>query len=58
MAEKMTIDKNTENLIRRTDNSLKDGDLEGIHQEPRPLTEEEIADFIAANAEDKEADNA
>ncbi len=57
MAE-MTIDKNTENLIRRTDNSLKDGDLEGIHQEPRPLTEEEIADYIATNAEDKEADNA
>lgn len=54
----MTIDKNTETPIRRTDNSLKDGDLEGIHQEPRPLTEEEIAEFIAANAEDEEADNA
>lgn len=42
----LTKDLFTDNYIQLTDNSLKEGDSEGIHQEPRLLTEEEIAKTI------------
>ena len=35
-------DPKTGLTVRYTDNSLKDGDLEGINQEPKPLELDEL----------------
>lgn len=42
----LTQDINTDNLIRRTDNSLKEGDREAP-QHARLLTKEEVLDHLA-----------
>ena len=40
--ENLTVDPYSDNPIRRTDNSVKDGDLERSPQVNRPLTQAEI----------------
>lgn len=46
------VDVNTGLEVRRTDNSPKDADIfDGGEQQPRPLTEEEIAALIARTGE-------
>ena len=56
MEEKeMTMDRNTDIAIRATDNSLKDGDFEAAHQEPRLLTAEEIAAYVEGLSGEEDA---
>lgn len=44
--ENLTVDPYSDNYIRRTDNSLKEGDVQGSPQVPRPLTQEEIDSIL------------